>query len=631
MHPAEFRNPEREVLRFQRRLAVVGVFVLFAFALLFARFFWLQVIQHEYFQTRAEDNRISLVPIVPNRGLIVDRSGVVMARNYSAYTLEITPSKVADLEATINDLAKIVDIQPKDRKRFRKLLDESKNFESLPVRTRLTDEEVARFIAQRFRFPGVDIKARLFRQYPHGDLASHAIGYIGRVNDRDLEAIEKNDMEDNYRGTDHFGKTGLEQKYEFDLHGQTGFEQVEVDSGGRAVRVLARTAPVPGDNLVLTLDLKLQQVVEKAFGTRRGALVALDPSTGGVLALVSMPGYDPNLFVDGITSQDWDALNTSEDKPMVNRALNGAYPPGSTFKPFMALGALELGKRTPQQAISDPGFYNFGGHVFRDDKKGGHGSVDMYKSIVHSCDTYYYMLANDMGIDNISSFMRQLGFGQRSGIDIEGESEGVLPSQEWKRKRFRKPEQQKWYAGETISIGIGQGYNAYTPIQLAQATAAVANNGVMYRPHLVRHIENIRTGEKRMIEPEPLRAIPLKPQNVEVIRQAMVGVNKEGTGARAFAGAEYVSAGKTGTAQVYSLKGEKYLEGKVKERLRDHALFIAFAPADKPKIALAVLVENGGFGAQSAAPIARQVLDYYLLGKLPKEPAPADEGIEDDD
>jgi penicillin-binding protein 2 len=631
MHPAEFRNPEREVLRFQRRLAVAGAFVLFAFALLFARFFWLQVVQHEYFQTRAEDNRISLVPIVPNRGLIVDRSGVVMARNYSAYTLEITPSKVADLEVTINDLAKIVDIQPKDRKRFRKLLEESKNFESLPVRTRLTDEEVARFIAQRFRFPGVDIKARLFRQYPHGDLASHAIGYIGRVNDRDLESIEKKDMEDNYRGTDHFGKTGLEQKYEFDLHGQTGFEQVEVDSGGRAVRVLARTAPVPGDNLVLTLDLKLQQVVEKAFGTRRGALVALDPSTGGVLALVSMPGYDPNLFVDGITSQDWDALNTSEDKPMVNRALNGAYPPGSTFKPFMALGALELGKRTPQQAISDPGFYNFGGHVFRDDKKGGHGSVDMYKSIVHSCDTYYYMLANDMGIDNISSFMRQLGFGQRSGIDIEGESEGVLPSQEWKRKRFRKPEQQKWYAGETISIGIGQGYNAYTPIQLAQATAAVANNGVMYRPHLVRHIENIRTGEKRMIEPEPLRAIPLKPQNVEVIRQAMVGVNKEGTGARAFAGAEYVSAGKTGTAQVYSLKGEKYLEGKVKERLRDHALFIAFAPADKPKIALAVLVENGGFGAQSAAPIARQVLDYYLLGKLPKEPAPADEGIEDDD
>ncbi|MBA3903343.1 MAG: penicillin-binding protein 2 [Rhodocyclaceae bacterium] len=631
MHPAEFRNPEQDLQRFQRRLAIAGGLVLFAFALLFARFFWLQVVQHEYFRTRAEDNRISLVPVVPNRGLIVDRAGMVLARNYSAYTLEITPGKVADLEAAINELAKIVDIQPKDRKRFRRLLEESKNFESLPIRTRLTDQEVARFIAQRFRFPGVDIKARLFRQYPYGDLASHAIGYIGRVNDRDLEAIEKRDAEDNYRGTDHFGKTGLEQKYEFDLHGQTGFEQVEVDSGGRAVRVLARTAPVPGDNLVLTLDMKLQQVVEKAFGARRGALVAIDPSTGGVLALVSMPGYDPNLFVDGIASQDWDVLNTSEDKPMVNRALNGAYPPGSTFKPFMALGALELGKRTPQQTISDPGFFNFGGHLFRDDKKGGHGLVDMYKSIVHSCDTYYYVLANDMGIDNISNFMRQLGFGQRTGIDIEGESEGVLPSQEWKRKRFRKPEQQKWYAGETISIGIGQGYNAYTPIQLAQATAAVANDGVMYRPHLVRHIENIRTGERRVIEPQPLRVLPLKPANVEVIKQAMVGVNKEGTGARAFAGAEYVSAGKTGTAQVYSLKGEKYVAGKVKERLRDHALFIAFAPADRPKIALAVLVENGGFGAQSAAPIARQVLDYYLLGKLPKEPAPADDEVDEDD
>jgi len=631
MRPAEFRNPEQELERFQRRLAVAGGLVLFAFFLLFIRFFWLQVVQHEHYQTRAEDNRISLVPIVPNRGVIVDRNGLVLARNYSAYTLEITPSKVADLETVINDLAAIVDIQPKDRKRFRKLLEESKNFESLPIRTRLTDEEVARFIAQRFRFPGVEIKARLFRQYPQGELASHALGYIGRVNDRDLLSIEKNGAEDNYRGTEHFGKTGLEQKYEFDLHGQTGFEQVEVDAGGRAIRVLARTAPVSGNNLVLTLDAKLQQVVERAFGKRRGALVAIEPSTGGILALVSMPGYDPNLFVDGINPQDWEWLNTSEDKPMVNRALNGAYPPGSTFKPFMALAALETGKRTPQQAISDPGFFNFGGHTFRDDKKGGHGLVDMYKSIVHSCDTYYYVLANDMGIDNIANFMRQLGLGSRTGIDIEGESEGVLPSQEWKRKRFKRPEQQKWYAGETISIGIGQGYNAYTPIQLAQATAAVANNGVMYRPHLVKHIENINTGERTVVEPQPLRTIPLKPANVEVVKQAMVGVNKEGTGARAFAGAEYVAGGKTGTAQVFSLKGGKYEHGKVQERLRDHALFIAFAPADKPTIALAVLVENGGFGAQSAAPIARQVLDYYLLGKAPKEAAAEDEEVGEDD
>ncbi len=629
MHPTEFLNPEHEIRQFQRRLAVAGGFVLFAFALLFARFFWLQVIQHEYYQTRAEENRISLVPVVPNRGLIVDRNGMVLARNYSAYTLEIMPDKAGDLETVINELAKVIDIQIKDRKRFKKLLEESKNFESLPIRTRLTDEEVARFIAQRYRFPGVEIKARLFRQYPYGELASHALGYIGRVNDRDLDAIENHNAEDNYRGTEHFGKTGLEQKYEFDLHGQTGFEQVEVDSGGRAVRVLARTAPVPGDNLMLTLDIKLQQVVEKAFGDRRGALVAIDPSNGGVLALVSMPGYDPNLFVDGINPQDWDALNTSEDKPMLNRALNGTYPPGSTFKPYMALAALELGKRTPSQVIFDPGYYNFGNHQFRDDKKGGHGSVDMYKSIVQSCDTYYYMLSNDLGIDNIAAFMRPFGFGQATGIDIEGESRGVLPSQEWKRTHYKRPEQQKWYAGETISIGIGQGYNAYTPIQLAQAMAALANNGVMYRPHVVSHIQNIRTGEKRIIEPQPLRTIPLKQANIDIIKQAMVGVNKEGTGARAFAGAEYVSAGKTGTAQVYSLKGEKYTEGKVKERLRDHALFIAFAPVDNPKIALAVLVENGGFGAQSAAPIARQVLDYYLLGKLPKEPA-VDASAEED-
>ena len=631
MKPAEFKNPEQEIERFQGRLAATGGLVLAAFFLLFARFFWLQVVQHEHYRTRAEDNRIALVPVVPNRGLVVDRNGAVLARNYSAYTLEITPGRVHDLEAVIDELAGVIDIQPRDRKRFRRLLDESKNFESLPIRTRLTDEEVARFVARRYRFPGVEIKARLFRQYPQRALASHALGYIGRVNDRDLATIEKHNGEDNYRGTEHFGKTGLEQKYEFELHGQTGFEQVEVDAGGRAVRVLERTAPLPGNNLVLTLDAKLQQVVERAFGARRGALVAIEPSTGGILALVSMPGYDPNLFVDGISPQDWEALNTSEDKPMVNRALNGAYPPGSTFKPFMALAALETGKRTPQQSIADPGFFTFGGHTFRDDKKGGHGVVDMYKSIVHSCDTYYYVLANDMGIDAISNFMRQLGFGSRTGIDIEGESEGVLPSQEWKRKRFRKPEQQKWYAGETISIGIGQGYNAYTPIQLAQATAAIANDGVMFRPHLVRYVENIRTGERRAIEPEPVRILPLKPANLDVIKRALVGVNKEGTGARAFAGAEYLAAGKTGTAQVFSLKGGKYEAHKVQERLRDHALFIAFAPAEEPTIALAVLVENGGFGAQSAAPIARQVLDYWLLGKLPQDAAPEFEAEDEGD
>ena len=627
----EFKNPQEELERFRQRLAIAGGFVLFCFVLLFIRFVWLQIVQHDYYQTRAEDNRISLVPIVPNRGLILDRNGVVLARNYSAYTLEITPSKTRDLDQVIDGLASIIDIQPKDRKRFKKLLEESRNFESLPIRTRLTDEEVAKFIAHRYRFPGVEIKARLFRQYPGGAFASHMLGYIGRVTDRDLEKIEEKDLDANYRGTDHFGKTGLEQHYEFDLHGDTGFEQVEVDAGGRAVRTLARTAPVAGNNLTLTIDVELQRIAEQAFGDRKGALVAIEPATGGILALVAVPNYDPNLFVDGIDTQSWKELNESPDKPMVNRALNGAYPPGSTFKPFMALAALTIGKRRPEQLISDPGFFNFGGHHFRDDKKGGHGMVDMYKSIVHSCDTYYYMLANDMGIDNISSFMGRLGLGSRTGIDIDGESEGVLPSQEWKRKRFKKPEQQKWYAGETISIGIGQGYNAYTPIQLAHATAILANNGVVFRPHLVKFITDTKTGNRTLIESKPTRTLDLKPEHIEVIKNAMVGVNKEGTGARAFAGAEYVSAGKTGTAQVYSLKGAEYKAGTVKKELRDHALFIAFAPADAPTIALAVLVENGGFGAQAAAPIARQVLDYYLLGKRPKAPAPVDEAAVEED
>ena len=623
-----FTNPEADVDRFRFRLGFAAIAVLLAFALLLGRFIWLQVIQHDFYQTRAEDNRIALIPIVPNRGVITDRNGVVLAHNYSAFTLEITPSQAGKLDETIDALAEVIDIQPKDRKRFKRLLDEAKNFESIPIRTRLTDADVAKFAAHRYRFPGVEVKARLFRQYPLGDIASHAVGYIGRITDRDLKWIEDAEKQANYKGTDHVGKTGLEQHYEFELHGETGYEEVEIDAGGRALRSLKRIPPVSGNNLALTLDAKLQQITEQAFGDRKGALVAIDPQTGGILALVSTPTYDPNLFVDGITPDNWKELNEHPSKPMVNRAINGAYPPGSTFKPFMALAALEMGKRTPNQAISDPGYYNFGNHQFRDDKKGGHGSVDMYKSIVHSCDTYYYMLANDMGIDNIAKFMGSLGLGQRTGVDLgkddSGESKGVLPSQEWKKQRFKKPEQQKWYAGETISIGIGQGYNAYTPIQLAQATATIANNGVMFRPHLVHYLVDTKTGEKRPVEPQPIRDLQLKPQNIEVIRRAMVGVNKEGTGARAFAGAPYEAAGKTGTAQVFSLKGAQYKEGSTKKELRDHALFIAYAPADNPKIALAVLVENGGFGAQSAAPIARMVIDYYLLGKLPAGAAPED-------
>ena len=628
---AEFQHPEAIQERFLWRLRFVAVAVLFAFVILFGRFIYLQVIKHDFYMTKAESNRISLVPIVPNRGVITDRNGLILARNYSAFTLEIFPRKVQDIESTINQLAEIIDIQAKDRKRFKRLLDESKNFESIPIRTHLSDEEVARFTANHYRLPGVEIKARLFRQYPFESLASHAIGYIGRITKKDEEWIEEKEQSPNYRGTEHIGKAGLEQFYELDLHGQTGFEEVEIDAGGRAIRRLKMSPPVSGNNLSLTLDAKLQQITEQAFGNRRGALVAIEPSTGGVLAFVSVPTYNPNLFVDGINPDNWRELNESLDKPMLNRILNGAYPPGSTFKPFMALAALELGKRTASQGISDPGFFNFGNHTFRDDKKGGHGFVNMYKSIVESCDTYYYQLANDMGIEVIADFMGKLGFGQRTGIDLMGESEGILPSQAWKKKRFKKPEQQKWYAGETISIGIGQGYNAYTPIQLAQAVATLANNGVMYRPHLVKYVIDAKTGEKRVVEPQPLKNLGWKQENIDVIKQAMLGVNKEGTSARAFAGSGYEVAGKTGTAQVFSLKGGAYQAHKINERLRDHALYIAFAPVDKPRIALAVLVENGGFGAQSAAPIARMVLDYYLLGKQPHGPAHEDAtAIEDD-
>ncbi len=637
---AEIRNTQRELYYFQLRLGVAGAVVMAAFALLFARFVYLQVVQHQYYDTKAEDNRISIMPMQPNRGLILDRNGVVLARNYSAYTLELTLSKIADLDATIDALSAIVDIQPKDRRKFQRLREESKGLDNLPLRTRLTDEEVAKLAVNRYRFPGVDIKGRLFRQYPLGESASHVVGYISRIDDRDLAHIEETDQSANYKGTDHIGKTGLEQSYERELHGTTGFRQMEtdagghiVDAGGHNVGLLKPTAPaVSGNNLSLTLDIGLQQAAERAFGDNRGALVAIEPSTGGILAFVSKPGYDPNLFIDGIDPVNWDALNNSPDRPLNNRALTGLYPPGSTFKPYMALAALELGKRTPAQTIFDPGYFMFGSNRFRDDKAGGHGYVDMHKSIVVSCDTYYYMLANELGIDNMARFLGQFGFGARTGIDVEGEFVGVLPSPEWKQKRFKKPEQQRWYAGETISVGIGQGYNSYTPLQLAQAVAALANDGVIYRPHLVDYIENPKTGERSYVEAQATRTIPLKPKNLEVVKRAMIDVNREGTGARAFAGAGYMSAGKTGTAQVVALKqNEKYDEKRVAEHLRDHALFIAFATAENPTIALAVLVENAGFGARAAAPVARQVLDYYLLGKRAAKPAEAAPALKDDD
>jgi penicillin-binding protein 2 len=422
----------------------------------------------------------------------------------------------------------------------------------------------------------VEIRARLFRNYPYADLASHVIGYIGRINQAEKDRLEEEDDDGNYRGTDYIGKLGIEQSYERDLHGITGVHEMETSAGGRAVRRLSSSPATPGHTVVLSIDIQLQKLVEDLYGPRRGALVAMDPRTGEVLAFVSKPTFDPNLFVEGIDVENWQALNESPDKPLLNRALRGTYPPGSTYKPFMSLAALESGKRTALQSFPDPGFFMFGNHRFRDDKEGGHGTVDMYRSIVESCDTYYYLLARDMGVDLMHDWMKPLGFGQLTGIDVQGEARGILPSTEWKRNAYRKPEQQRWYAGETISLGIGQGYNSFTMLQLAQATSTLVNQGVKMRPHLVREVVDVETRESRRIAQEPVAQLPYKPEHLAVIRKALEGVNLEGTSATSFAGAPYTSGGKTGTAQVFTVKqNEKYNAARIDERMRDHALFMA--------------------------------------------------------
>jgi penicillin-binding protein 2 len=616
----ELRNVEADLSRFKARVLVASLAVLAAFGLLSARLVYLQVVRHDDLSEQAENNRTAIVPIVPNRGLILDRNGVVLATNYSAYTLELTPSKIANLDETIAQLEQIVDIQPRDKRRYKRLREESKNFESLPIRTRLSDEEVARFAAQRFRFPGVDIKARLFRSYPNGELGSHVVGYIGRINQSEKEAIDGSDSEGNYRGTDYIGKLGVEQSFEQQLHGTTGVEQVETSAGGRAVRKLATTPATPGNTVMLSLDIGLQKLVEDMFGERRGALVALDPKTGDVLAFVSKPTFDPNLFVDGIDAESWEALNESIDKPLLNRALRGTYPPGSTYKPFMAMAALQNGVRAAGTTINDPGFYMFGGRRFGSPENERGGIMDMHRAIVESSNVYFYSLANEMGVDAIHDFMKPLGFGQVTGIDINGEVRGVLPSQDWKRGYFKRAEAQKWYAGETISLGIGQGYNSFTMLQLAQATAAIANNGVKHKPRIVIGTQDPVTRSMQRLPPEAGVDLGYKPESVAIIRKALVGVTQAGTSTKVFAGAGYLSGGKTGTAQAVGISGKgKYNSARMDEHQRDHALYIALAPANDPKIALAVIVENAGWGAGSAAPIARRVFDYALMGQYPSE------------
>ena len=443
------RDIESDLRRFRSRMVVVTGAILVLFGLLSLRLFYLQVVRYDELNAQAENNRTAIVPIVPNRGVIMDRNGIVLATNYSAYTLEITASKVvAPLEEVIEQLAGVIDIQPRDKRRFKKQLGESKSFESVPIRNRLTDEEVARFAAQRYRFPGVEIRARLFRNYPYNQLASHVIGYIGRINQAEKGKIEESDDAGNYRGTDYIGKLGVEQSYEKQLHGTTGVQEMETSAGGRAVRRLNSSQAVPGNSVVLSIDIKLQKLVEDLYGDRRGALVAIEPKTGEVLAFVSKPTFDPNLFVEGIDSENWKELNESPDKPLLNRALRGTYPPGSTYKPFMAMAALETGTRTPQTLINDPGFYMFGGNRFGSPENERGGIMDMRRAIVESSNVYFYSLANELGVDTMHDFMKPLGFGQITGIDINGEVRGVLPSQEWKRKYYKRPEQQKWYAGE---------------------------------------------------------------------------------------------------------------------------------------------------------------------------------------
>jgi len=620
-----------EAKTLEKKMQIYLYIVIAIFLILVSRLAYMQLIKNDKYSTMARENRMRLITIVAPRGEVFDRNGVKLLGNQPVYTVSLVNLGRKDMGGVVQKLADVLGIDPQEIQQ--KINQQERSYEPVKIATSVPTEVVTRIEEQRLELPGVTIDIEPQREYPNGNLLAHVMGYIRQINQEQLE--ENKDK--GYKPGDNFGQSGLENTYEQYLRGQDGGRQVEVDATGRAVRDLGVKDPTPGNNLVLTIDQRVQRAAEEALAkasqralkqghseAKGGAAVALDVRSGEVLAMASYPTFDQVKLSGVLTQKDYNEVFNNPRKPVLNRAIL-PYAPGSTFKMIVAMAGLETGKITPEDAIYDPGTF-FLGRTFNDWKPGGHGDhVDMIKALKVSCDTYFYQLGIRVGIDNIARFMGPFGFGSRTGVDIEGESEGVLPSPEWKKRRFKRPEQQKWFAGETISVGIGQGYNAYTPIQLAQAMATLANDGVMFRPHLVKYITDSKTGEKTMIEPQPLRTLPLKPENIATIKHAMVGVNKEGTGARAFAGAGYEVGGKTGTAQVYSLKGSSYNRNTVKKELRDHALFIAFAPADKPKIALAVLVENGGFGAQSAAPIARLVMDYYLLGKLPKGPASEDE------
>lgn len=595
------------------RVCVAGALALLLFVGLALRLWHLQVVRYEGLAARADQNRIAVVPIAPRRGEIYDRNGEVLARNYRDYTLEVLPAQIKDPEALLEALGHVVYISPLQRQRFLQRLKQVGRYNPIILRNNLNDLEASWFAAHAYQFPGVELRARWVREYPHGELAAHVLGYVGRISEEDIDRLEASGERGNYRGTDIIGKKGIEKTWESTLHGTTGIEEVEVTASGRPVRVLNRVDPSPGANLTLSIDIGLQKKAESLFADKRGALVAIEPATGEILAFVSAPSFDPNLFIDGIDVDSWQALNESPDHPLINRPLYGTYPIGSTYKPFVALAALELGKRDARERIFDPGYFELGNQRFRNAGGVAYGMTDMHKALVVSSDTYFYSLGPDIGVDALHDFNKQFGFGQLSGIDLDGERRGVLPSIAWKRSAYKQPEQQRWYAGETVSVAVGQGYNAFTLLQLAQATSVLAHDGVYMRPHLVSQIHDPISGTPVATVSEPSHVIDLAAENLKVVKDALVDVVVKGTARRAFIDTPYQAAGKTGTAQVFSLRGAKYQAQKIDERLRDHALFMAYAPADAPQIALALIVENGGWGSTAAAPIAREIFDYWLL------------------
>jgi len=605
----QLKDTIRESQAFLTRAIVAGLLVCAAVLVLSWRMLQLQVVNHEHFTTLSRENRVKVLPLPPTRGLIYDRNGVLLAQNRPAYSLEITPERVEDIEQTIEELSTIIAISEEDRERFWELRKRKRRFDSVPIRVNLSPGEAAQFAVHRHRFVGVDIKAQLLRHYPHEDITTHVLGYVGRISQRDLDQIDAS----NYAGTSHIGKIGVEKTYESALHGEVGLEQVEVNATGRHVRTLTQTPPRPGVDVHLHLDIALQEVASRAFGDNNGAAVAIDPKTGGILAFVSQPGYDPNAFVEGISSRNYKALQEDDNRPLYNRALRGQYPPGSTVKPFMGLAGLETDAIQFDSNVYCPGFYQLPGntHRYRDWKRSGHGPMDVESSIVQSCDVFFYKLAHDIGVDQLNQYLSQFGFGARTDIDLIGESTGLLPSREWKRRARGQP----WYPGETLIMGIGQGYFLSTPLQLAAATAAIANNGTFYTPRVVDHLSSRDSGE---VNPIPARATPIPVRNAahwDDVRQAMIEVVEGARGtAKRIRSEQYRIAGKTGTAQVFTVaQDEEYDEEGLDKKLHDHALFVAYAPVDDPQIALAVIVENGGSGSAVAAPIARTIMDAYLL------------------